>query len=112
MLHKHTFVFHKLDFVKCKLLTNFEENFLARKNRMISKQVISETAVRRCSSKKLFLKIWQYSQENSCVSCVTLTQVFFCDYFEIFKSSFLHRIPPVATSVIYIRITKIEDHRC
>ena len=42
----------------------------------------------------------------------TLTQVFSCEYFEIFKSSFLHRTPPVAGSVIYIRMTKIEDHSC
>ena len=50
-LHKHIFVFHKSDLVKCKLLTNFEEKFIARKNRMNSKTVISEAAVRRCSSK-------------------------------------------------------------
>ena len=75
MLHKHTFVFHKSDFVKCKLLTNFEEKFLARKNRMNSKKVISEAAVRSCSSEKVFLKISQYSQENTCVGVSSLIKL-------------------------------------
>ena len=48
MLHKHIFGFHKSDFVKCKLLTNLEEKFIAGKNRMNNKKIISEAAVRRC----------------------------------------------------------------
>ena len=51
MLHKHIFGFHKSDFVKCKLLTNLEEKFIAGKNRMNNKKIISEAAVRRCSQK-------------------------------------------------------------
>ena len=67
MLHKHIFGFHKSEFVKCKLLANLEEKFIAGKNRMNSKKVISEAAVSRCSSKEVLLKISQYSQENTCV---------------------------------------------
>ena len=51
MLHKHIFGFHKSDFVKCKLLANLEETFIAGKNRMNSKKIISEAGVGRCSSK-------------------------------------------------------------
>ena len=38
MLHKHIFGFHKSDFVKCKLLINLEEKFIARKNRINNKK--------------------------------------------------------------------------
>ena len=38
MLHKHIFGFHKSDFVKCKLLINLEEKFIAGKNRMNNKK--------------------------------------------------------------------------
>ena len=51
MLRKLIFGFHKSEFVKCKLLTNLEEKFIAGKNRMNSKKIISEAAVSRCSSK-------------------------------------------------------------
>ena len=51
MLHKNIFGFHKSDFVKCKLLTNLEEKFIAGKNRMNNQKNISEAAVRRCSQK-------------------------------------------------------------
>ena len=33
-----------------------------------------------------------------------VTQVFFCEYSEIFRSSVLHRIPTVAASVISIHM--------
>ena len=53
---------------------------------------------RRCSVKKLFLKILQYSQETSCVgvnkdACLQLyqketpTQAFICEFREIFKNT-------------------------
>ena len=51
MLRKLIFGFHKSEFVKCKLLTNLEEKFIAGKNRMNSKKIISEAAVSRYSSK-------------------------------------------------------------
>ena len=37
---------------------------------------ITEAVVRRCSAKKVFLKIWQKSQENTCaiVPCLTKLQ--------------------------------------
>ena len=44
--------------------------------------------------KKADLKIWQYSQENTCLRVSntkeikdTLTQVFSCEYYEIFKNT-------------------------
>ena len=38
MLRKLIFGFHKSEFVKCKLLTNLEEKFIARKNLIIAKK--------------------------------------------------------------------------
>ena len=40
--------------------------------------------------KKVFLKILQNSQENSCA------RVFTCEFCEIFKNTFFYRTPPVA----------------
>ena len=70
-----------------------------------------EGVSRRCSIKKVFLKISQNSQENTCVRVSflikvqaeawnfiktnTLAQVFSC---EILKNTFFHRTPPVAAS--------------
>ena len=57
----------------------------------------SEVAVRRCSAKKVVLKISQNSQENTCVGvCLTWnftkketpTQLFYCEFCEIFKNTF------------------------
>ena len=65
-----------------------------------------EAAARRCSVKKVFLKISQISREKTCarVSFLvadprpatllkkeTLAQVFSCQFCEIFKSTFLYR---------------------
>ena len=61
---------------------------------------------RRCSKKKVFLKISQNSLENTCarVSFLiklqallkkeTLAQVFSCEFCETFKSTFFHKTPP------------------
>ena len=56
-----------------------------------------------CSVKKLFLKISQNSQENTCVGASfikkeTQTQVFFCEFCEIFKNTFFSRTTLVATT--------------
>ena len=64
---------------------------------------LKEAAVRRCSTKWVFLKMSQMSQESTCVgfcfqdSCrpeglwlyrkETPTQVFSCEYYEIFKNT-------------------------
>ena len=63
-----------------------------------------QTAVHWCSSKQVFLKILQYSQESvlkplfnkvsGLKACIfiqkeTPTQVFFCEYCEVFKKRFL-----------------------
>ena len=60
----------------------------------------TEAAVRRYSSKQVFLKISQYSQENN-EKKETPIQVFSCEFYEIFKNTFfliehLHRTPSVA----------------
>ena len=66
----------------------------------------------RCSIKKLFLKISQYSQENTCVGGgrrrpgrrpatlikETPTEPFSCEYCEISQNSFFYRTPEVAAS--------------
>ena len=67
--------------------------------------------------KKVFLNISKYSQENACVGVSFLfffqdyyvetpTQVFSCEYFEIFKNSFLYRTPLVADSENTARFKK------
>ena len=73
-----------------------------------------EAVVRRCFVKKVFLKIPQNSQENTCardsfliklqaLACnfikkETLAQVFSCEFCEISKNTFFYRKPPVAAS--------------
>ena len=55
--------------------------------------------------KKLFLKISQNSQENTCtrvyflIKLHTLAQVFSCKFCEISKKIFFLRLPPVAAPV-------------
>ena len=71
-----------------------------------------QAVTQRCSIKKVFLKISQYSQENTCAKASfliklqasgmkqeTLEQVFSCEFCEISKNTFLHRTPLVAASV-------------
>ena len=78
--------------------------------------VCSEAVPRRCSVKKLFLKILQNVHENTCarvsfliklqveacnfIKKETLAQVFFCEFCKIFKNSFFNRTPPVAASSV------------
>ena len=74
----------------------------------------TEAVARRCSVKKVLLKISQNSQENNCVRIFfliklqaeaynfikkgTLTQVFYYEFWEIFKNTFFDRTPLVAAS--------------
>ena len=73
-----------------------------------------EAIVQRCSVKKVFLKISENSQKNTCASLffnkvadlrpatllkLTLTQVFSCEFCEILRTHFFHRTPLVAASV-------------
>ena len=71
-----------------------------------------EAVAWRYSAKGTFLKIYQNSLENTSarvsflikllsevckfIKNETLTQVFSCEFWEIFKNSFLYRTPPVA----------------
>ena len=53
---------------------------------------------RMCSVKKIFLKVSQNSQENTCarvsflikLQTAALTQVFSCEFSEVFKNTFFH----------------------
>ena len=80
-------------------------------------QQIIEAVARRCSVKKVFLKITQNSKENTCVRVFffdkvaslrpatllkkeTLAQVFSCEFCEISKNTFSYRTPPMAASEI------------
>ena len=62
----------------------------------------SEAVARRCSVKKMFVKISQNSQENTCTRAFfnkieeTLAQVFSYEFWEISKNTFFHRTPLVA----------------
>ena len=75
----------------------------------IKSSKITSEAVCRCSSKRVFLEILQYSKENICVRAIKLqalgqiklkTLVCFCAYCENFMSSFFYRTPPVAAFAI------------
>ena len=93
---------------------------------------VTEAVSRKCSVKKVFLKISQNSQENTCarvsffiklqafallnfIKKETLTQVFSCRLWEISKNTFCYRTPPVAVSVLTKNIavtdmTVTENH--
>ena len=78
--------------------------------------VLTLAVSHRCSVEKVFLKISQNSQENTCtrvpflvklqappatynfIKKETLTQVFSCKFCEIFKNMFFKRTPLVAAS--------------
>ena len=71
-----------------------------------------EAVTGRCCVEKLPFKISQNSQDNTCarvsilikslfynfIKKETPTQVFSCEFCEIFKNNFFHRTPPVAAS--------------
>ena len=74
-----------------------------------------KAVVRRCSTKYVFLKISQNLQENTCVGVFfnkvvrkafnfikkeIPTQVFSCEYCEVFKKTYFHWTPLVAASSI------------
>ena len=61
---------------------------------------VPEAANRSCCVKKVFLKTSQYSQENTCVESsfnkvagLNETQVFFCEYCNIFSNNLFYRPP-------------------
>ena len=80
--------------------------------------LINESVVRRCSVKKMLLKLSQNSQENTCagvsflirlqasacnlIKKKTLSQVFSCKFCEISKNTFFYRTPSVAVSSIFL----------
>ena len=58
----------------------------------------SEAVTRSCSFRKVFLKISQNSQENTCAESLflyqkrnTVAQVFSCEFCKIFKNTFFYR---------------------
>ena len=78
---------------------------------------VAEAVSQMCSVKKVFLKISQNSEENTCVRVSfsiklpdyqvcnfirkeTLPQVFSCEFYKIFKNTFFYRPPLVAASNI------------
>ena len=66
-------------------------------------QCDTEAAICRRSSKLVFLKILEYSQQNTCAGGIfnkveAPTSAFSCEYYEIFKNSVFYRTPSVAAS--------------
>ena len=65
--------------------------------------VTARSSHQKCSIKKVFLKISQNSQENTCARVSfskkeTLTQAFSCEFLEIFKNTFFTKhLPMTAT---------------
>ena len=74
----------------------------------------TEAVTRRCSVKKVLLKILQNRQENTCarfsfliklqaevcnfIKKETLAQVFSCEICQIFRNTLFYRTPPVVAS--------------
>ena len=74
----------------------------------------TEAVAQKCSVKKVFLKIWQNSQENTCAGVYfsitlqasglqlylkeTLAKVFSIEFCEIFKNIYFYRTPLVTAS--------------
>ena len=67
--------------------------------------------MRRCAAEKVFFKILQNLQENTCARVFFLINliekrdfgagVFFCEFCEIFKKTFFYRTPPVSDSEMH-----------
>ena len=82
---------------------------------------MTQAVARRRSVKKLLLNISQNWQLNNCARVLffvklqaktcnfikkeTLTQVFFCEFYEIFRNNFFHKAPLAAASVMSSLIT-------
>ena len=69
----------------------------------------SEAVIQKCSVKKVFLKISQYLQENTCVRASFLIKLqasgtgVFLWILEIFQNTFFYRTPPVAASADFYK---------
>ena len=76
----------------------------------------SEAVVQRCSVKKMFLKISQNSQENTCgrvsilINLQSLTQVFSREFCGISKNNFFYRISLVAASGSQTSLSQIQSY--
>ena len=74
----------------------------------------AETVARRCSVRKVFLKISQNSQENTSPRVFfykeILALLFSCEFRENSKNTFSCRIPPVAASVLLLICFKSNKH--
>ena len=99
----------------------FEHVILIRKHFLTSYFTpftkFTEAFVQRCSVKKVFLEISLNSQENICarvcflikfqacnfIKKETLSQVFTCEFSEIFKSTFFYGTPLVAASTFNLK---------
>ena len=73
-----------------------------------------------CSVKNVFLEISQNSQENTCARVCFLTKlqasvwnfikeetlalVFSCEFYEVSRNTFFHRIPLVAASALFNKL--------
>ena len=93
---------------------------------MVMMIVKNSRPVQRCSVKKVFLKILQNSQENTCarvsflikfqakvckfIKKETLAQVCSCEFCGIFKNIYFYRTTPVAASTNSKRIKKVVQH--
>ena len=60
--------------------------------------------------KKVLLEILQNSQKKACnfIKKETLAQVFSCEFCEISKNTFFHRIPPAAVSEIRNTVSELK----
>ena len=96
-----------------KSLTHTRTILQSHRNQSIDLDT-AEAVVRRCSIKKVFLKISQNSQEDTCARISfliklqawelqlykkeTLAQVLSFEVYEVFNNTYFYRTPPVAVS--------------
>ena len=74
------------------------------RSRTFVAKVLSEAVAQRCSVKKVFLKNFtRFTRKQLCwrlfILKKTASQVFSCEFYDIFKNTFFNRTPPVAASV-------------
>ena len=122
--HQSELIFLSNIITSCELaVCIFFRIFTWQRTPFVNYRLKAEAVTHRYSVKKLFLKILQNSQENTCprdsflMTCrsqaynftikETLEQVFPCEFCKIFKNTFFYKKPVVAASTKDCNITNI-----
>ena len=89
------------------LVTSFQVKVWRRRRLLCNQHLMIAVAIRRCSSKRVFLKILQNSQENTVLEFFfffikkeTPAEGFSFEFCEIYKNTIIYSAPLVAGSVM------------